>query len=461
MKKNILVSVDRGETRVAVLEAKGSPDRGQAPQEGCPKQRMEGRRALRRAPRPPLDRRQHLQGQGRQRPARDGGGVRRHRPGAKRLPPRRRDRPARRQGRPQAGSRPGPPDRRADQARPGDHRPGRQGPAEDQGRAALDAALDRRPLPGLHAAGRRDRRLQAPARRRADPPSQADRQGRHRQGRRDRPHRRAGREEGGLRPRDLLPAPPRRGRAASGPRSPRSARWSSRRPTSRSASSATCSSRSSRARSSTTRSSTIGSPSSCSGRRRSSPSGSSSTRASRRCSRSGTSRRRSTRCSRRRVDLPSGGYLMIDYAEALTVIDINTGSFTGKGKGRLEDTITKVNVEAAEEVVRQLRHARHRRDHRHRLHRHGAGAKPRPGPEDAAQGAGRGPDQDLRGRGLAARPGRDDAPERHGRRPRDPHQALPDLRRRGRGQLRGDRGDLDRPQAPRAGRGAAEAGGAT
>ena len=46
---------------------------------------------------------------------------------------------------------------------------------------------------------------------------------------------------------------------------------------------------------------------------------------------------------------------MIDYAEALTVIDINTGSFTGRGKGRLEDTITKVNIEAAEEVVRQLR----------------------------------------------------------------------------------------------------------
>ncbi|HET8976343.1 MAG TPA: Rne/Rng family ribonuclease [Solirubrobacterales bacterium] len=57
----------------------------------------------------------------------------------------------------------------------------------------------------------------------------------------------------------------------------------------------------------------------------------------------------------RRVDLPSGGYLMIDYAEALTVIDVNTGSFTGRGKGRLEDTITKVNVEAAEETVRQLR----------------------------------------------------------------------------------------------------------
>jgi ribonuclease G len=57
----------------------------------------------------------------------------------------------------------------------------------------------------------------------------------------------------------------------------------------------------------------------------------------------------------RRVDLPSGGYLIIDYAEALTVIDVNTGSFTGRGKGRLEDTITKVNVEAAEEAVRQLR----------------------------------------------------------------------------------------------------------
>src|SRR6059036_1293216 len=57
----------------------------------------------------------------------------------------------------------------------------------------------------------------------------------------------------------------------------------------------------------------------------------------------------------RRVDLSSGGYLMIDYAEALTVIDINTGSFTGRGKGRLEDTITRVNVEAADEVVRQLR----------------------------------------------------------------------------------------------------------
>ncbi|HEV2997946.1 MAG TPA: Rne/Rng family ribonuclease, partial [Solirubrobacteraceae bacterium] len=58
----------------------------------------------------------------------------------------------------------------------------------------------------------------------------------------------------------------------------------------------------------------------------------------------------------RRVDLPSGGYLMIDYAEALTVIDVNSGSFISRGKSAgLEDTITRTNLEAAEEVVNQLR----------------------------------------------------------------------------------------------------------
>ena len=40
---------------------------------------------------------------------------------------------------------------------------------------------------------------------------------------------------------------------------------------------------------------------------------------------------------------------MIDYAEALTVIDVNSGSFTGRGKGGLEETITRVNTEAADE----------------------------------------------------------------------------------------------------------------
>jgi len=58
----------------------------------------------------------------------------------------------------------------------------------------------------------------------------------------------------------------------------------------------------------------------------------------------------------RRVDLPSGGYLMIDYAEALTVIDVNSGSFVGRGKAaRLEDTITRTNLDAAEAVVNELR----------------------------------------------------------------------------------------------------------
>ncbi|MBK8294731.1 MAG: Rne/Rng family ribonuclease [Solirubrobacterales bacterium] len=56
-----------------------------------------------------------------------------------------------------------------------------------------------------------------------------------------------------------------------------------------------------------------------------------------------------------RIDLKSGGYLIIDYTEALTVIDVNSGSFTGRGKGGLEETITRVNNEAAAEVVRQLR----------------------------------------------------------------------------------------------------------
>ncbi|MGZ4354786.1 MAG: ribonuclease E/G, partial [Gaiellaceae bacterium] len=61
----------------------------------------------------------------------------------------------------------------------------------------------------------------------------------------------------------------------------------------------------------------------------------------------------------RRVDLPSGGYLIFDYAEAFTVIDVNTGRFVGsRGRNsgaRLEDTITKNNLEAVKEVVRQLR----------------------------------------------------------------------------------------------------------
>jgi ribonuclease G len=61
----------------------------------------------------------------------------------------------------------------------------------------------------------------------------------------------------------------------------------------------------------------------------------------------------------RRVDLPSGGYLVFDYAEAFTVIDVNTGRYVGSrsksSTQTLEDTITKNNIEAVKEVVRQLR----------------------------------------------------------------------------------------------------------
>ena len=159
----------------------------------------------------------------------------------------------------------------------------------------------------------------------------------------------------------------------------------------------------------------------------------------------------------RRVDLPSGGYLMIDYAEALTVIDINTGSFTGKGRGRLEDTITKVNVEAAEEVVRQLRmrdiggiividfidmaRARNRDMvlktlrtalDEDRTKTYVVEVSPLGLVEMTRQNVTDGVREILT-------------------------KTLSDLRRRGRSGLRGDDGDLDRPQAPGGGRAASEA----
>ncbi len=79
----------------------------------------------------------------------------------------------------------------------------------------------------------------------------------------------------------------------------------------------------------------------------------------------------------RRVDLPSGGYLIFDYAEAFTVIDVNTGRFVGSrsknsGPGRLEETITKNNLEErSRRSCASCACGRCRRHHRHRLHRHG------------------------------------------------------------------------------------------
>ena len=149
----------------------------------------------------------------------------------------------------------------------------------------------------------------------------------------------------------------------------------------------------------------------------------------------------------RRVDLPSGGYLMIDYAEALTVIDVNSGSFIGRGKGaRLEDTITKTNLEAADEVVRQLR-----------LRDIGgiividfidmARARNR----DAVLKTLRKALDEDRTKTFVVEisplgPRRDDPPERDRRRARDHDPAVPHLPRRGRDQVRGD--DRDRVRAP-------------
>ena len=154
---------------------------------------------------------------------------------------------------------------------------------------------------------------------------------------------------------------------------------------------------------------------------------SSSTRATTCCSRSPASTRSFRETLSRRVDLPHGGYLMIDHAEALTVIDVNTGSYTGRGRGSLEDTIVKTNLQAAEEVVRQLRlrdiggiividfiDMAYTRNRDKVLER----------PEERARGR---PHAHPRGRDLAARAGRDDPPERVRGRARDHEQDLPDL----------------------------------
>jgi ribonuclease G len=62
-----------------------------------------------------------------------------------------------------------------------------------------------------------------------------------------------------------------------------------------------------------------------------------------------------SRALSRKVPLPSGGYLILDEAEALTAIDVNTGRFVGKGSKDMEETILKTNLEAVHEIAYQLR----------------------------------------------------------------------------------------------------------
>ena len=113
---------------------------------------------------------------------------------------------------------------------------------------------------------------------------------------------------------------------------------------------------------------------------------------------------------RRRVWLKSGGYIVIDQTEALVAIDVNTGKYVGKRD--LEETILKINLEAVDEVVRQIRLRdlggiiiidfidMERAEHRE------------PGLQGAQARAGRGQGAHQRARDLRARPGRDDAQAR-------------------------------------------------
>ena len=236
MRKQVLVSVDRGETRVALMEATGAPaaaakSGGTAAAPLAPgakaksgSDRLARRGALPRAPRQPLDRRQHLQGQGRQRPARAGGGVRRHRPRQERLPARRRDRHARRRGRP-----PRPRRRRKGKSIGELLKPGQEvvvqvvkDPLKTKGaRLSMDLTIAGRYM--VYTPDRRGRRrLQAPRRQGARPPAP--------RGQGARPATAAARSSA---PRPTAPsAPGLRARAAvpvQAPRGPRQARRRDRR----------------------------------------------------------------------------------------------------------------------------------------------------------------------------------------------------------------------------------------
>ena len=251
MRKQVLVSVDRGETRVALMEATGHrpprPSRAgrrAAPPPRPPAQgRLPRRRALPRAPRQPLHRRQHLQGQGRQRPARARGGVRRHRPRQERLPARRRDRAAGRRGRAPR------PRGRLKGKKIGELlKPGQEvvvqvvkDPLKTKGaRLSMELTIAGRYMvytptgEGIGVSKRLDDKERERLRSEA---KGLDLQGR----RRDRPHGRAGRQARGLRARAAVPLQAPRGPREARRGGRRRRRWSSRRPTSRCASCATSS----------------------------------------------------------------------------------------------------------------------------------------------------------------------------------------------------------------------------
>ena len=242
--------------------------------------------------------------------------------------------------------------------------PGHQGPDRAQGRAAHLADLAARPLPGLRARTATmtgiSRKLPDTERARLKKILKEvvpDTRGRHRA------HRRRGCHRGGAARRRRaahhdLGRDQGQGRVGDGggkkarAAAPRRCCTASR--TSRSASSATSSTRTSPSSSS---------PATRPGRRSASTS-TTSLRTSPTALQRWTARRTSSphyrvdeqiaKAMDRKVWLPSGGSLVIDRTEAMTVVDVNTGKFVGSG-GNLEETVTKNNIEAAEEIVRQLR----------------------------------------------------------------------------------------------------------
>ncbi len=129
-----------------------------------------------------------------------------------------------------------------------------------------------------------------------------------------------------------------------------------------------------------------------------------------------------SRALERRVPLPSGGNIVIDHAEALTVIDVNSGRYTSGKRPRGHDPADEPRGGTRSGAPASP--ARHRRHHHHRLHRHVAREEPRDGARHAGGGARHRPHQDLCRRAVPARPGRDDPPEHHRRRARDPHADL-------------------------------------
>ena len=313
-------------------------------------------------------------------------------------------------------------DHRPPQARPGDRRAGRQGPAEDEGRAPVDGADDRRALHGLRAHRRGHRRLQAPRRQGARAPAQGG-QGRSTCGGGGAIIRTAA--QGAKRAdferelqylfklHEVLAQARRGGR--------RARRWSSRRPTSRSASCAT------------------------------------SSRADFERALVDDEKQHHRLVSfftRTAPELVDRVELYEDEGRRCSrsygveeVIDGLMGAPRRPAQRRLPDDRLRRGADGHRRQLRLVRRprqagpagghdpqdeprggrggrqraapARHRRDHRHRLHRHGPRAQPRRGAQDAAQVARGGPHEDVHRRDLQARPRRDDAPERHRGRARD------------------------------------------